>query len=185
MDPPDKTTIHGPADQNPGESHFQSQNEDARQKKQLQGQIWKPNLQGMQKCPRDPTTYPRRMPKHPHKRRIYCEKRRCIWHRKNRARKKQLRKLDALCKPYTITKCYSLFQRWDPCDQRRAHTELNGTSNQVTVYFQICYALDRPNSYLLESHAKYTVDVKYFKQFYNFTRGDTCKNVILTITLAL
>ena len=76
----------------------------------------------MQKCPRDPTTYPRRMPKHPHKRWIHCEKRRCIWHRKNRARK-----LNTLCKPYTITKCYSLFQRWDPCDQRRAHTELNWT----------------------------------------------------------
>ena len=54
------------------------------------------------------------------------KKRRYIWHRKKELEKKTAKKIRHIMQTL-YNKSYSLFQRWDPCDQRRAHTELNRT----------------------------------------------------------
>ena len=122
MELPGKTTIHGPADQTPGESHFQSQNDDATHKNNFRSKY--ENLT-CRVCKNTPDTQQHILEECPsiHLNDEYIVKKDYVFG----TEKTELRKFDTLCKPYTITKCYSLFQRWDPCDQRRAHTELNWT----------------------------------------------------------
>ena len=50
-EPPDETTIHGPADQTPGESHFQGQNYDARHKNYFRGKYENPTCRACKHAP--------------------------------------------------------------------------------------------------------------------------------------